>query len=73
MQQTTGETYSMISVATIAELGHAEPGEAEGWTHEPSFPEPIAALSSGNLYDRRAVLQWLIEHGHKGLEVPAAP
>jgi hypothetical protein len=73
MQQPIEETYSMISVATVAELGHAEPEEAEGWTQEDSFPEPIAELSTGNLYDRRAVLHWLIEHGHKGLEVAAAP
>ena len=64
MKQPTEETYSMISVVTIAELGHAKPEEAEGWTRDPS---------TGNLYDRRAVFQWLVEHGHKGLEIAAAP
>jgi hypothetical protein len=31
-----------LSVATVAELGHAGPEDAEGRTQEPSFPEPIA-------------------------------
>ncbi len=63
----------MISVDTIAQLGHAEPSEAEQWTKDRSFPEPLVESANGNLYDRRAVEKWLIEHGHKGLEVPAAP
>lgn len=69
----TGETYAMISVKTIADLAHSTPAEAEQWTQEPSFPEPVAHAPGGDLWDRRATEKWLIEHGHKGLEVPAAP
>ena len=73
MQRIVGETYSMISVATIAELGRSEPAEAEAWTQDPSFPQPIAKVPGGDLYDRMAVEKWLLENGQKGLEIPAAP
>ncbi len=69
----TGETYSMISVATIAKIAHAEPSEAERWTRESSFPHPVARFSTGDLYDRKAVERWLLEHDHMGLEIPPAP
>ena len=70
-EQPTEETFSMISVTTIAKLAEAGPEEARGWTADPSFPEPIVEVSSGPLYDRRQVLKWLLEHDHKGYEIPS--
>jgi|WetSurMetagenome_2_1015567.scaffolds.fasta_scaffold818864_2 hypothetical protein len=67
------ETYSMISVATIAEIGRVEPAVAQRWTEDPSFPNPVARSSTGYLYDRRATEKWLLEQGDIGLEIPAAP
>jgi hypothetical protein len=67
------ETYSMISVATVAEMGHVEPEVARRWTADPSFPKPLARLHTGDLYDRLEVEKWLVEHGYRGLEIPAAP
>lgn len=71
--QDRAETYSTISVATIATLAHVDLAEAQRWTEDPSFPRPVAELSVGKYYDRLATEKWLLERGHKGLEIPAAP
>jgi hypothetical protein len=71
--QPTSESYSEISAGTIAKMTGATPDEAERWTKEPSFPNPVARLSTGKLYDRRAVERWLLEHDKLGMEIPPAP
>jgi hypothetical protein len=71
--QPLSESYGEISVGTIAVLAGVTQDESERWTREPSFPNPVSRLSMGNLYDRKAVGRWLLEHDKLGLEIPPAP
>jgi hypothetical protein len=73
MQKLPEESYDMISVATIAEIAGVKPEEAQHWVQDPTFPRAVAHFSSGSLYDRKATAKWLLEHGHRGLEIPPAP
>jgi hypothetical protein len=73
MQVSSG-LYDMVSVATIADMAGVDTGIVQGWAQgEEDFPTPIAHLTTGNLYDRRAVEKWLLERGYRGVEPAPAP
>ena len=60
----------MISMATVAEMGHVGLDVARRWTTDPSFPKPLAQLHTGDLYDRLEVEKWAVGARLQGVGDP---
>jgi hypothetical protein len=47
------DTSAMITVAEIATLARADTATIQEWIREePTFPKPVANLSTGDIHDR---------------------
>ncbi len=67
------EQMGLVRVENIAQIAGVEISRVRRWADDPTFPKPVAEAPSGNLYHRREVAQWLMEHGEKGMPAVPAP
>lgn len=63
-------TLPVLGIAEIAEGLGLSKQRADTITTQASldFPEPLASLASGRVWDRDAVYRWALEHGRPWTE-----
>src|SRR5689334_12570066 len=68
----TGERWDveikMVGLAEVAELAGVTPAAVSNWrTRFDDFPQPLAALRSGPVFDESHIRRWL--RNHKGVRM----
>lgn len=60
---TTVYVKDIVHIGDIAKREHVSKAAVQGWMRRPGFPEPVAHLEAGAVYDYSQVRRWREERG----------